>query len=1100
MAKEKKNTFDAPLFAGLDLDDVHNVETVTEEAAQKHKVETVDFSDPGRPKTCLEVDFPILQVNEIAAIENNATKPIYMMSKWWARRRSAVFRQLLISAALKAPKDETQAAQVSWSQMYRKSHRKHGLFRNLKVVDIFMGGGTTVVEAARLGFEVTGIDLNPIAWWVVYNETHPVEPKKVEEFYKYIKARVKPQIMPFFTAKSPRGFDGKWIESAGLAPSSVEPIKLRPEDRQKYSWIGPEVIYTFWMKHIMCADPSCNHLTPQISSAIVAEKSAKIKCIENCVCPHCGDVFDFELNDFRMAPAARLILGADIAPFAFLEPGATESSCPHCKQRLDSEWVSSQQNKKGKPSSKEVNHYLLLPKAWLKGVAGKNKNYFGGYYGSSDQQDHRWFTERSENLSLIEVRGDVPAELEHSNFGKKAAQAGVEIVEETSSKLLVCGGCGRQQNPLSCIRIDGHLAPTFPYLIQGIDPEAKNRKYGYSGRFFALPDFEQIQNAIVEFRSRPDLNEWVPTNELWFGHQTHQRTNLPDHGYTHWHKMFNPRQLYVNSLLLKEISEAPPQIAENDVKSQVLGGWQNYLRHNCMFTIWNPQRDTPEPQFANNDYNPKSTTVENGIFSDLGRGNFASCTDSVMAGMQFAKEPYDLKKSDSADGAKSVKEMSGDTIVAKHVSLSCGSSTDLKRLLQSESVDLVVTDPPFGDNVNYSELADFFTVWLAKPLAKIFPDVFLSSESPKSLEAVANKARHPGNDEAGVRKADVMYDRLLTLCWKEAFRILKPGGLMAFTFHHDKDVAWLGVLESLFKAGFLIECAFPIRSDSTKGDGDFGSKKIEYDIVHVCRKRLEEPKEVFWATLRRRIVDSVKSRSLLLAQHKASGLHLADLEVIIRGEVLEQYSRHYGKVQKNLSGDLISVRDILLEANALAQSLLQSSQQDSIPDGVDPDTRVLLSLFGEGPEIEFGSAKKRLKGSGISLEELVSQDWVEIVKKGGNRVACLIPLSERWNSLSRKKTFKTDFDQVHFAVNCCLGDRQLDGKPADWEAWIEGNYKSLIPSVGPLLKFIGSNHFGSEYVQAIGIAYRTLERTIQRLKESNGEFKKASQQMSLFGD
>jgi putative DNA methylase len=45
-------------------------------------LETVDFNDPNRPKTCLEVDFPILPVNQVAIIEGNAGKPIYQMSKW----------------------------------------------------------------------------------------------------------------------------------------------------------------------------------------------------------------------------------------------------------------------------------------------------------------------------------------------------------------------------------------------------------------------------------------------------------------------------------------------------------------------------------------------------------------------------------------------------------------------------------------------------------------------------------------------------------------------------------------------------------------------------------------------------------------------------------------------------------------------------------------------------------------------------------------------------------------------------------------------------------------------------------------------------------
>ena len=74
-------------------------------AGKQWDLETVDFSDPNRPLTCLEVDFPIIPINQIAAIEGNAGKPIYQVSKWWARRRSSVFRSLLLSAAMKAPAD-----------------------------------------------------------------------------------------------------------------------------------------------------------------------------------------------------------------------------------------------------------------------------------------------------------------------------------------------------------------------------------------------------------------------------------------------------------------------------------------------------------------------------------------------------------------------------------------------------------------------------------------------------------------------------------------------------------------------------------------------------------------------------------------------------------------------------------------------------------------------------------------------------------------------------------------------------------------------------------------------------------------------------------
>src|SRR5437762_330607 len=81
------------------------------------RLDTVDFNDLNRPKTCLEVDFPIVPINRMSSIEASsgaATKPIYRLSKWWARRQSSVFRAILIAASTKAPDDPAEAAKVVW--------------------------------------------------------------------------------------------------------------------------------------------------------------------------------------------------------------------------------------------------------------------------------------------------------------------------------------------------------------------------------------------------------------------------------------------------------------------------------------------------------------------------------------------------------------------------------------------------------------------------------------------------------------------------------------------------------------------------------------------------------------------------------------------------------------------------------------------------------------------------------------------------------------------------------------------------------------------------------------------------------------------------
>lgn len=138
-------------------------------AGKKRSLDCVDFSDSNRPKSCLEVDFPILPINEVAVIEGNADKPIYQVSKYWARRSSSVFRAMLLAGAAKAPDEEKQAGAAIWKNFYG-NHQGNAAFSRLKVADIFMGGGTTLVEAARLGMQAYGNDLNPVAWFVVKSE------------------------------------------------------------------------------------------------------------------------------------------------------------------------------------------------------------------------------------------------------------------------------------------------------------------------------------------------------------------------------------------------------------------------------------------------------------------------------------------------------------------------------------------------------------------------------------------------------------------------------------------------------------------------------------------------------------------------------------------------------------------------------------------------------------------------------------------------------------------------------------------------------------------------------------------------------------------
>jgi hypothetical protein len=195
---------------------------------------------------------------------------------------------------------------------------------------------------------------------------------------------------------------------------------------------------------------------------------------------------------------------------------------------------------------------------------------------------------------------------------------------------------------------------------------------------------------------------------------------------------------------------------------------------------------------------------------------------------------------------------------------------------------------------------------------------------------------------------------------------------LAFTFHHKDDEPWVDVLESLFDAGFYLEATYPIRSDETKGQGEFGSKKIEYDIIHVCRKRMEEPTAISWPRLRRRILADVRQLQNLLEHHQREGLPEADIQVIKRGKALEYFSRHYGKVYIE-QGREFTVKEALVGINQLLDE--EHEGDIGVPIHCEPLTRQFLRIFAGQVEVPRDQMQKFLRGSGMAPSDFIERGW-----------------------------------------------------------------------------------------------------------------------------
>lgn len=998
-------------------------------AGKELHLESVDFSDPNRPKTCLEVDFPILPTNRNAAVESAsgaAVKPVYKATKWWARRPASVFRAILIAAATKAPEDPAEAAKLVWDSYYG-DHQKNKSFNKLKVADIFMGGGTTILEGARLGMQMYGNDLNPVAWFAVRNTLVETDVTSVTRLFSEIESEVKSQLMPFYACDCPRGHKGKWTQrSTGkVMGKTFDPLALKPEEREDFEYEGPEIIYTFWAKHGPCHATGCDHRTPIMSSPVIALKTLTVKAWTDRPCRKCRKDFDIEQHDARMAPAALFVCAPDEKPYAVMDD-AGSYSCPHCGQEHQD--VAAKDNGEsgslGKSKNKSVELTLLIHPDWLKGSPGKSRD--GGLLGGCATDDAAstaaWNAERHKCLKLIEVRGSLPPEIMCPD-SKEAFDTENGTVPRKSTFTCMESTCGKQWDVLEAIKATKKTGPIAAYAIQGYCPTCDQQKLPYSGRFFAVPNHKVLDRAHEEWerRSKSDLAVYWPQSEVPYGFMTSMNNGgIPNHGFTHWWTMFNPRQLLVHSLLNRALVTRAADPKRREAALAGFGAFQQYLRFNCLFTVYHTANDQTTKHFANNNYAPKSTILETGVFSPVGDGTWTGATEGVIAALSHRQAPWDtlartnldVTSPDLADdvGGKSARVQTGEW-GAFNVSLNCGSATFLPQIA-TNSFDLVITDPPFGGLLHYSELADFFYVWLRAGLSQVFPDVFLHDYTPKTLEAVANRARHAEN-------ADQTYQKILTESWKECARILKPAGMLAFTFHHSEDEPWVAVLESLFDGGFYLEATFPVRADTAFAEkakpGAFGSQQIEYDIIHVCRKRIEEPQEISWARLRRQILSDVRQLQDILEHHEQAGLQEADLQVIRRGKALEYYSKHYGKVYVE-KGREFTVKEALAGINQLLDDQRDSTAEVP-PVDAEPYTRQFLRLFADATSLPRDQMQKYLRGTGVSPAEFEERGWCSEEKKVFHFTSPLA-LAQKWKGVSRQGMGR-DFDQAMFLIGAC---------------------------------------------------------------------------------
>ena len=513
-----------------------------------------------------------------------------------------------------------------------------------------------------------------------------------------------------------------------------------------------------------------------------------------------------------------------------------------------------------------------------------------------------------------------------------------------------CSHCGQKENILDAIRrIDGP-APLEMVAIEYYC-ETCGRGYKCADDW----DINIFEEAKKEFVSHKDELKY-PRQPIIDGLKTR---DLLKHGYRYFYQLFNERQLLCLSTLLEEILK----INDHNLREFFILTFSDSINANNMLCKYNSHRYELEPLFGLHAYQLIDMPVENNVWgTKIGRGTFTKYYQKTSRGKKYWADPDSIGDppiSNLVLGFEGLLSDNGNTI------LKAQTAEDLT-FLPSDSVDAVITDPPYCDNVMYSELSDFFYIWLREALQDV--EEFRPEQAPRAREIVKNNV---------LGKDDCFFFEGLTRVFRESERVLKKDGIFLFTFHHKEPWAWKSVLKSIVDAGFYVSAVYPIRSEGRTGvHGEAGN--IRYDIPFVCRKRLDSATPTSWEGLK----DTIYLRAQESVERtRKSGRAISDVDlfVMVMGRCLEVYSKYWPNVMK---GDqIVGVDEAVDDIVAIVDSLIKSFELRQLPGAIDELTRLYLLYVAGNKDLTYDDLNKRLQTGGGSLASLIQHGYVTVKGK-----------------------------------------------------------------------------------------------------------------------
>ena len=547
-----------------------------------------------------------------------------------------------------------------------------------------------------------------------------------------------------------------------------------------------------------------------------------------------------------------------------------------------------------------------------------------------------------------------------------------------------------------------------------------------------------IEARLVDLSGRWEQNNILPTEEV--PHGDDQRPH--NYGMPRWRDMFSPRQLLAHGYCVQAFHDLVDKDRDaGKLDENRKAAWcylalamDKLINTNSLHCRWHPNRQVVAGTFDRHDFGMKWSYSEmaiaiEGLGLEWALKDLDDCLRQLiqMSGHQ-QEDPSKGRLMDMGQG---------ETFTAPPSRVIIGPAQDTD--LPSASVDAIVFDPPYHNNVNYAELSDFFYVWLKRTAGYALGDSLLSPYlTDKVNEAIASPARFREQAQGSGKSASALatrdYENKMTEIFRECRRVIKPEGIMTVMFTHKSTDAWDALTVALIESGFGITRTWPVKTEAESSIHIMDRAAARSTILLVCRPRAENPTPEPWHVVEARIAQAVRADIPTLQDY---GLSPVDQYLAAFGPALQVISEHWGTERAVSNPDrpddefAVTPTDALQVARreVLAHRTREISQRWSESAG-DPVTRFyILAQDGAGAvTIPFDEANLFARAIGLDLS---SNEAKRILVANGDKVT-LKSARDRLaeNIISPQRPAQTALDQVHTAI--AITDRHDSAAALEW--------------------------------------------------------------------